>query len=232
MAEPADKQVQDKISNSLSVLLPGVVPDSVNKTPVPGIYEIVFGPRIVYMTADGKFLLQGNIIDLETRENLTEPRLMEAKIAAIKKVGDENMIIYSPPKGTEKKHQVNVFTDIDCGYCRKLHSEMADYNKSGIEIRYLFYPRAGKGTESYLKAQRVWCAKDRHAAMDIAKSGKPVPDSNTDCVTPVDDHMMLGTLIGVSGTPALVLNDGKLVPGYVPADRLIQLLDARKSAQN
>ncbi|NNJ92573.1 MAG: DsbC family protein, partial [Gammaproteobacteria bacterium] len=98
----------------------------------------------------------------------------------------------------------------------------------GIEIRYLFYPRAGRGTESYKKAVRVWCAKDRLEAMDIAKAGNPVTGSNTDCENPVDDHMTLGTLVGVTGTPALVLDDGQLVPGYVPADRLIKMLDARK----
>lgn len=230
-AEQASKEIQDKIKNSLSVLLPGVTPDSVSSTPVPGIYEIVFGPRLVYMSADGKYLIQGKITDLETREDLTEPRLMEAKIDAIKKVGEENMIVYSPPKGVKTKHQVNVFTDIDCGYCRKLHSEMEQYNKVGIEIRYMFYPRAGKDSQSYKKAVSVWCSKDRHEAMNLAKSGKDI-EMNTDCENPVDDHMRLGSLIGVSGTPALVLSDGKLVPGYVPADRLIQVLDARSSADN
>ncbi len=230
VAEPAEAGVQDKIKQSLSVLLPEVVPDAISKTPLPGIYEIVFGPRLVYMSGDGKYLLQGNIIDLETREDLTEPRLMEAKIEAIKNIGEENMIVYSPPEGVAKKHQVNIFTDIDCGYCRKLHSEMADYNKAGIEVRYLFYPRAGQGSESYVKAVKVWCAKDRHAAMDAAKAGQPI-DSQADCENPVDDHMLLGSLVGVTGTPAMVLSDGKLVPGYVPADRLSQVLDARKSAQ-
>jgi thiol:disulfide interchange protein DsbC len=165
---------------------------------------------------------------MQTRENITEPRLMKAKIEAVEAVGVDNMLIFSPPEGTAVKHRVSVFTDIDCGYCRKLHAEMADYNKDGIEIRYLFYPRAGRGTESYKKAVRVWCAKDRLKAMDIAKAGNPVTGSNTDCENPVDDHMSLGAMVGVSGTPALVLDDGQLVPGYVPADRLIKMLDARK----
>jgi thiol:disulfide interchange protein DsbC len=108
---------------------------------------------------------------------------------------------------------------------------MADYNKAGIEIRYLFYPRAGKGSESYNKAVKVWCASDRHAAMNTAKAGKSV-DSTTDCVNPVDDHMLLGSLVGVTGTPAMVLSNGKLVPGYVPADRLIKVLDAHQASSN
>lgn len=223
----ANPEAVQNIKKSLQLLIP-VEPDQINTTPVKGLYEVMYGPRLVYVTEDGRFLLQGNIIDMQTRENITEPRLMQAKIEAVEAVGVDNMLVFSPPKGTEVKHRVNVFTDIDCGYCRKLHAEMADYNKSGIEIRYLFYPRAGRGTESYKKAVRVWCAEDRLKAMDIAKAGDPVTGSNTACENPVDDHMTLGAMVGVSGTPALVLDDGQLVPGYVPANRLIKMLDARK----
>jgi len=228
LAEKAENsEAVQNIKKNLLTLIP-VEPDQINKTPVDGLYEVMYGPRLVYVTADGRFLLQGSIIDMQTRENITEPRLMKAKIEAVEAVGVDNMLIFSPPKGTEVKHRVNVFTDIDCGYCRKLHAEMADYNKSGIEIRYLFYPRAGVGSESYKKAVRVWCAADRLEAMNIAKAGNPVTGSNTDCKNPVEDHLGLGAMVGVTGTPALVLDDGQLVPGYVPADRLIKLLDARK----
>ena len=225
--QPADKSVQEKIKNSLSILLPGIAPDSINKTPLTGIYEVAFGPRLVYITADGKYLLQGNIVDLETRANLTEPRLQQLKANAMQKVGMDNMVIFSPPAGTKVKHTVNIFTDIDCGYCRKLHREMADYNNAGIEIRYLFYPRAGKGSESYIKAVQVWCADDRHDAMNMAKAGKTL-QTKTDCANPVDEHLELGALVGVTGTPAMVLSDGKMLPGYVPADRLIKALDAHE----
>lgn len=226
-ASNPDNAVIQNIKKNLQLVIP-VEPDKISKTPVQGLYEVMYGPRLVYVTEDGRFLVQGSIIDMQTRENITEPRLMQAKIDAVEGVGTDNMLVFSPPEGVEVKHRVNVFTDIDCGYCRKLHSEMADYNKEGIEIRYLFYPRAGRGTESYRKAVRVWCAKDRHKAMNIAKAGNAVTGSNTDCENPVDDHMALGALVGVSGTPALVLDDGKLVPGYVPAKRLIKVLDARK----
>ncbi|MGD2118071.1 MAG: DsbC family protein [Chromatiales bacterium] len=219
------------IRDSLAKLLPGVTPDSIEATSVPGLYEVVFGPRLVYMTEDGRYLIQGSIIDTQTRENLTEPRVMEAKIHAIDQVGEANMLIYSPPEGVKAKHRVNVFTDIDCGYCRKLHSEMARYNELGIEIRYLFYPRAGVGSKSYEKAVSVWCAEDRFQAMNEAKAGKTI-ESRLDCKNPVEKHMLLGELVGVSGTPALVLSDGQLIPGYVPADRLAKVLDERAQAQN
>jgi thiol:disulfide interchange protein DsbC len=221
-----DKETGDRIVAALTSLLPGVLPDEINETPVAGIYEVALGPRIIYISADGKYLMQGEIIDLKTRENITEPRQNAAKIRAINAVGSDNMLVFSPPEGTPVKHQVNVFTDIDCGYCRKLHSEMEAYNKAGIEIRYLFYPRAGKNSESYTKAVKVWCAKDRHEAMNLAKAGKEVDAPDT-CKNPVEEHMMLGSLVGVSGTPALLLEDGQLVPGYVPASRLSAVLDQR-----
>ena len=229
-AAEVDAKILQNIEKSLDLLLPGIKPDSVLKTPVAGIYEVMFGPKVVYMSEDGRFLIQGSIVDLQTRENLTEPRVMEAKIQAIESVGNDNMVVYSPSQGTAVKHRVNVFTDIDCGYCRKLHEQMDEYNKMGIEIRYLFFPRAGKGSESYRKAVQVWCADDKRAAMDIAKSGAALTGKD-DCENPVDDHMMLGSLVGVSGTPALVLDDGQLVPGYVPPDRLIKVLDARQKTK-
>jgi len=220
-----DKQTRDIIAGSLGSVMPGVVPDEINETPIPGVYEVALGPRIVYVSGDGNYLLQGDIINLATRENISEPRQNAVKIKAINAVGEDNMVIFSPPEGVPVKHTVNVFTDIDCGYCRKLHDEMADYNKAGIRARYLFYPRAGKGSESYFKAVKVWCSKDRQKAMSDAKQGKAL-DAPTDCKNPVDDHMALGSLVGVSGTPALLLENGQLVPGYVPASRLSAALDS------
>jgi len=228
LAEKAENsEAVQNIRKNLQTLI-AVEPDQITRTQVNGLYEVMYGPRLVYVTEDGRYLLQGSIIDMQKRENITEPRLMKAKIDAVEAVGVDSMLIFSPPKGTEVKHRVNVFTDIDCGYCRKLHAEMADYNKAGIEIRYLFYPRAGQGSESYKKAVRVWCASDRLKAMDTAKAGNPVTGSNTDCNNPVDDHMALGAMVGVSGTPAMVLDDGQVVPGYVPANRLAKMLDDRK----
>ena len=223
IAEQVDKETEAKIRNSLSVLLPGLLPDEIRPTPVPNLFEVTFGGRIVYLTADGRYLLQGKIIDLETRTEITEERLSALKAAALAKVGEEQMVIYGPE---DAKDTVTVFTDIDCGYCRKLHSEMDRYNEEGIRIRYLFYPRAGIGSDSYKKAVSVWCADDRRAAMDQAKAGKEIPQ--LDCENPVEDHYNLGQTIRVTGTPALLLEGGELVPGYVPAHKLRKALDARR----
>jgi thiol:disulfide interchange protein DsbC len=120
---------------------------------------------------------------------------------------------------------VSIFTDIDCGFCRRLHAEMAQYNKQGIAVRYLFYPRAGIGSDSYKKAVSVWCADDRQAAMDSAKAGNEVPEKT--CENPVEAHYELGQQMRVQGTPAIVLEDGEMVPGYVPPDKLRRALDQR-----
>ena len=214
---------ETRIRNSLGVLLPGLVPDSIRPTPVEGLYELAFGTRIVYITADGRFLVQGKLVDLETRSEITEERLAALRLDAIEAVGEDSMVVYGP---ADARHTITVFTDIDCGYCRKLHAEMDDYNRLGIRVRYLFYPRAGVGSESYDKAVSVWCADDRNAAMDLAKAGREVPRKT--CETPVEEHFALGQQFRIQGTPALVLDDGEVLPGYVPADKLAKALDTKK----
>lgn len=221
-AAEVDSANADKIRGSLKVLLPDLEPDEIRATPVDNLYEVTFGTRLVYITADGRFLFQGKLIDLETRTGITEQRLSELKLAALAEVGEDQMVIYGPE---DAKYTITVFTDIDCGFCRKLHAEMAKYNEEGIRIRYLFYPRAGIGSGSYDKAVSVWCADDRHAAMDQAKAGKEVPRKT--CDNPVAAHHALGQAMSVQGTPALVLDDGEMLPGYVPPDRLRRALDMR-----
>jgi thiol:disulfide interchange protein DsbC len=216
---------EQQIRNSLKVLLPGVVPDSVTESPIPGVYEVIFGARLLYITGDGRYVMQGSLIDLEKRENLTEPRLKTAKLKAIEAVGEDNMIIFGP---SVAKHTVTVFTDVDCGYCRKLHSEIKQYNDLGIRVRYLLYPRAGEGSDSYKKAVSAWCADDRKAALTATKQGKSI-ESRT-CDNPVDEHLALGRQFGLQGTPTIVLESGETIPGYVPASKLIKVLEQDKVA--
>lgn len=223
-AQAPDAQVE-KIRNSLSVFLPNLTTDSIRTTPVPGLYEVAFGSRLFYVSEDGRYILQGSIFDLEQQQDLTQPRLSQIRAASIDAIGESNMLIYEPD---QTRYQVTVFTDIDCPYCRKMHAEMKDYLAKGIRFRYLFYPRAGKGSPSYDKAVSVWCAEDRHAAMDRAKQGADMPKRS--CENPVDRHLELGSQMPVRGTPTIVLEDGELVPGYVPSDRLLALLEAKKQA--
>ncbi|HWP01127.1 MAG TPA: DsbC family protein [Methylococcus sp.] len=213
------RAVEEAVMN----VLPGMKPESIRPSPLAGIYEVVVGPKLFYVSADGKYLIQGTLVDLKSREDLTEPKLAAARLGALEKMGENNMIVFKPKMG---KHVAYVFTDIDCGYCRKLHSEIDSYLKEGIEIRYLFFPRAGEGSESYDKAVSVWCAKDRNTALTRAKRGEKV-ESKT-CDNPVDRHMALGVAMGAQGTPMIVTGGGNVLPGYVPAEQLGQMLQYEK----
>ncbi len=219
-AEADKQQVDQRIRNSLAVLLPNLKPDSIRDSGVQGLYEVVFDSHLVYVTEDARYLVQGKIMDLETREEITEKRLAQIKVAALEALGEDNMIVYGPK---DAKHTVSIFTDIDCGYCRKLHAEMQDYIDNGIRVRYMFYPRAGLQSKSYKEAVSVWCADDRKKAMDLAKAGKSV-ESRT-CDNPVAREYKLGQTMGIRGTPAIVLENGEVIPGYVPAKSLKASLD-------
>lgn len=220
-AAAAEKDDQAQIRKALAKVIPET-PDAVQKTPVAGLYEVSYGTHLFYVSADGRFLLQGDMVDLQSRTNLTEGRRSGARLTALKNA-EESMIVYSP-KG-ETKHTITVFTDIDCGYCRKLHNGMKEMNDLGIAVRYLAFPRAGVGSPSYDKAVSVWCSKDQRKSMDTAKAnGKLTPAK---CDNPVAEHMALGQALGVNGTPALVLEDGRMLPGYLPPDRLLQAIEGK-----
>jgi thiol:disulfide interchange protein DsbC len=206
---------------ALKTAVGGKEPDSVKTTVVPGLYEVVMGSQIMYLSKDGRYAIQGDVIDLVERDNVTESRRGDLRAAAVEGLDQEKMIIFAA-KGP-KKHAVNIFTDIDCGYCRKMHQEIASYNDKGIEVRYLAYPRAGVGSESFNKAVSVWCSDDPKDAITKAKRGEEVPTKQ--CENPVKDQFELGQQLGVRGTPSLVLESGQMIPGYVPADRLVQMLD-------
>jgi thiol:disulfide interchange protein DsbC len=200
--------------------LGGLEPDSIQTTPVDGVYEVAIGPHVVYVSADGRYMFQGDLIDVAKRESLTEPRRRQMVTALLDKVSEDDMIIYEPAK---TRHTITVFTDIDCGYCRKLHKEMQDYLDAGIRVRYMFFPRAGAGSVSWQKAEAVWCAKDRKTALTAAKNNKPI-DMKT-CTNPIAEHMKLVDQLGARGTPFIVLEDGSTQPGYLPAAQMSKLLD-------
>lgn len=221
VSSPLLAGVEAKIKARVEKLLPEYKVDSVDKTPVRGLYEVVMGPQVIYVSDDGRYMVQGRMIDLDSREDLTEPRRAAARKQAVNKIGEENMVIFAPAK---YDHTVTVFTDIDCGYCRKLHRDIADYGAEGIRVRYVFYPRAGVDSSSYKEAVSVWCSDDRKSALTDAKSGKKLEAKS--CRNPVKEHMAVGELLGIAGTPAILLENGEMVPGYVPAKRLAAMLEA------
>jgi thiol:disulfide interchange protein DsbC len=218
-AESAEsKKIRDIIKQQLKA-----EPTSIVKSPVEGLYEVTVPPRIFYVSADGRYVLLGNLIDINSRKNLTQEKEGLARVAALDKMGEASMIVFAPKN---VKHTITVFTDIDCGYCRKLHNEIEQYNKLGIKVRYMAYPRAGIGSGSYKKAVSVWCAKDKNKAMTTAKNGGNVP--SRECDNPVEQQFQLGQELGVNGTPALVLENGQIYPGYAPANKLIAVLESIK----
>jgi len=190
----------------------------VRPTPVAGVYEIVFGTQVAYVTTDGHYMLTGNLIDLETRQNLSATRRSELIRQTVGGVSDANAIVFAPKK---TRRTVTVFTDVDCPYCAKFHKEVPTLNRAGIKVRYLLFPRSGKKSEGYRRAVAVWCAKDRNQAIGVAKAGGKIEMKT--CANPVDSHLALGEDIGVTGTPTLVLDDGRVIPGYVPAAELARL---------
>jgi thiol:disulfide interchange protein DsbC len=214
------------IKQALGKSMPTAKIESVKPSEVKGLYEVVLGSSIYYASEDGKYLLQGRLIDVANRTDLTEQKLGATRRAALEKMGTDNMIVFKPKIG---KYKVSIFTDIDCGYCRKLHSEIDQYMAEGITIQYLFFPRAGKGSESYDKAVSVWCAKDRNAALTAAKKDQKLERKT--CDNPVDKHMQLATEFDVKGTPMIVTDNGNIYPGYLPAKELSQALQGEKTAQ-
>ena len=216
----ADGGVPPALSTRLDALVPGVAPDHVVETGMAGMYEVRFGSVIVYLSGDGRHMLRGDLIDLAARRNLTEETRRSMRAETVGALGEASMIVFAPDR---VKHTVTVFTDVDCAYCARLHRQMADYNQLGIEVRYTAFPRAGIGSPTHGKMVSVWCAADQHTAMTDAKAGRPV--ETVRCDHPVSDHYEAGRTIGVTGTPAILLESGELIPGYVPPQELASRLD-------
>jgi len=214
---------QDKfelVEARIRTLAPGSRSIAVSETPIEHLLQVQINGDIVYATDDGKYLVQGRLIDMDTRDDLTEISKSAIRKEILDGVDTSKEITFAP---ADPVYDLTVFTDIDCGYCRKLHSQIAEYNKQGIAIHYMAFPRAGIGSVSYDKAVSVWCAKDQQTALTSAKAGNdPEP---LQCENPVAEQYQLGLELGVSGTPALLTSTGQLIPGYMPPDALRERLD-------
>jgi len=210
-AEPGDVE---KLKQALAKSMPGVKPTKISETPVSGLFEVVVGSQVVYMSVDARYMIEGDLYDLKTKENVSEASKSVIRKAAIDELGSANMLVYKPET---VKNTITVVTDIDCPYCRRLHSEIPDYMKNDVEVRYVFMPL--KGAADMKKTVSVWCADNRQAALNIAKAGGDVEEKT--CENPIKEHLQLAHDLGVRGTPAIVLENGEMLPGYVPVDKLI-----------
>lgn len=226
----ADNNIETYQQALAKITAPNVKVTAVFDTPINDIKELMVdtgrGTDIVYMSADGQYLIQGSIFDIDRRVDITDQKKAGLRAETLSQFGSDSRINFFPE---EMQYKVTVFTDIDCGYCRKLHAEMQGYNDLGIGISYLFFPRSGLKTASYDKAVSVWCAADQHKAMDQAKAGSPVAQKQ--CDNPVTEQYQAGIAAGVTGTPALILKDGTMLPGFLPPQQLKQRLDSMQASE-
>lgn len=202
----------------------GLQVEDVRISPVTGIYEITRDSNVSYVSSDGRYAIVGDMIDLDSDANLSENRRRSIRSRIIETIPESEMVVFSPK---DPKYTITVFTDIDCGYCRKLHSQIAEYNRLGIRVRYLFFPRSGPDTESWHKAEAVWCSSNRNDAMTRAKNGENLPEKKCGAERIVARDYDLGQKIGVDGTPAIFLSTGELLPGYAPPTKLVQYLKGK-----
>jgi thiol:disulfide interchange protein DsbC len=206
--------------------LPGATPEDVAVSPIPGLYEVTMGGLIAYVSEDGKYLVSGNVYDLDSQMNLTASRRNAARAKALSAASENQMIVFGPQNA---KMTVTVFTDIDCGFCRKFHSHIADMNKAGVRVRYMLYPRTGPGTESWKKAEQVWCAADRRDALTRAKRGEPVKAKACGDGA-IKTQYELGSDLGVEGTPAIFTQTGDYIGGFLTPEELVQSVQASQKA--
>lgn len=215
-----DAASQAAIKAAIVKKFPDMSIDAVRPSAMKGVYEVVMGADTAYVSADGKFLIAGDMYEIDSRTNLTEAGRQKTRVETLAKLDEREMIVFKP---ATVKHTVTVFTDVDCGYCRKLHSEISQLNELGVQVRYLAYPRAGPGTEDWRKMEAVWCSKDRKNAITEAKAGREVKAGQ--CATPVAKQFKLGEQMGVRGTPAIFTSTGDYIGGYLTPGQMIKELD-------
>jgi thiol:disulfide interchange protein DsbC len=219
---PAAAQMVQKAIRSLSAQ---VEVDSIEPAPMPGFYQVIASGQMVYVSADGKYMLHGDLVDLSRHQNVNDIAWARFRKAELAKVPATERIVFAP---AHPKYTVTVFTDVNCGFCRALHKQVAAFNKAGIAVEYLAWPRegvtmtSGRPTATYTEMVSVWCAADRKLAFTAAKDGRaPKPAS---CSNPVKDEFDLGVKLGVDGTPTIYGPDGRVLGGYVTPDQLLQAL--------
>lgn len=226
-AVPAQAQIQttpgtpeDRARQAILSLSPNVVIDQIEAAPLPGFREVIVAGQVLYVSDDGKYLLQGALFDIVEQKDLSQAGLAKVRREIVAQIPARERIVFAP---ANPKHTVTVFTDVECGYCRKLHEEIAEYNKRGIAIEYVAFPRQGLGSEDFRLMESVWCATDRRKALTDAKAGRRVAPRS--CDNPVASHYRIGQRVGLTGTPMIVAENGVQMPGYMPPDALLSVLE-------
>lgn len=205
--------------------LDGLNPEQIQRSPAPGLYEVQDGMAFGYLTADGRYLIQGDLVDLESGAVITEARRNAYRARRVSELADR-AIAFVPAKKRKERYRISVFVDVDCRYCREFHQEVAALNKAGIAVQYLFYPRKGNRSEGFKFAERAYCAKDEVRALDqMLKGQKATGRTKKHCKSPVAEQLAAALELEVRGTPMIVLPDGSIIYGYIPAKTLGEILD-------
>lgn len=215
-------QVRQKVAEMFDVIEPG----DVNASPIDGWYTIQKNAVLAYISADGRYLMQGDLIDLDANVNLSDVARDGARRELVASLSDDEVITFAPE---DPSYSVTVFTDIECTYCRRLHNEIEQFMAQGIEVRYLLYPRNGPSSRAWTTSEQVWCSADRRAALTNAKRDRDFESRECDASI-VAKHYAIGRQVGLSGTPAIVLDDGELIAGYLPPDALANRLRQKSGA--
>ncbi|MFK8029357.1 MAG: DsbC family protein [Gammaproteobacteria bacterium] len=218
-------EASEAVREAISKLQPNAKDVQISPSPIPGISEVAIGLQVLYVSNDGEFALGGPMLSLAKGVNLTERSLAGSRV---KLLDDSSASTFHYP-AAKPKHQVTVFTDIDCPHCRRMHNELPAMQAAGIDVKYVLLPRAGVGSASYVKSVSAACAQDPEASITAAMNGKKPPTKT--CEHPIDDHLELSRSLNVSSTPSIVLEDGQLVLGYHSAEALLKVIAQRTSAR-
>lgn len=218
---PVPNTPEGRARAALQGLDPTIQIDRMSAAPLPGFREAIVGGQVLYVSDDGKYLLQGSLFDMQEKRDLSQIGISVLRRDELAKIPQKDKIVFAP--AGKAKHTVNVFTDIECGYCRKLHQDIAQYNRLGIAIEYLAFPRAGTASQDFRNMESVWCSADRRKALTDAKGGQAVAPKT--CTNPVNMQYQIGQKIGLQGTPMVVTQEGIALPGYMPPEAMLQALD-------
>lgn len=223
-ADNAEDEQIKQLRAQIDEKMPGMPIKSITATPVDGVYELVSDGQIYYINKDASFLLTGNMIDLETEQNLTELRLGGLHMELLADIDESNMLIYEPEEPSDR--WITVFTDISCGYCRLLHEQIDTLLDAGVRVRYLMFPRAGLGSPGHQALESVWCSDNPQSAMTIAKAGGQIDELS--CDNPIEQHVEVAQQVGLRGTPLIYLDTGERVHGYREAAILAKMVQDGK----
>ncbi len=213
----------DTVRKKLAKNLPEISSEQIRRSDAAGLFEVQNGMAIGYVTPDGRYLVQGDLIDLKSREVITDKRRNQYRLDRIANL--EDSVIEFAPSQDKVRHRIHVFVDVDCEYCRELHQEVPELNQAGVAVEYLFYPRRGEDSKGFELAELAYCSEDHSQALNQMLNGKRPTGAKLPCENPVAQHLATALELEVRGTPMIVLADGSILYGYVPAQTLIDVLD-------